>query len=149
MGVQPLPLCELDHPVGDLFQRLGAVVEEAAALDEVVHPQRAGEPGGAAGGQGVVRPGEIVPQRLRHMPAEEDAAGIPDAGQQREGIRDRELQMLGRDEVCDLDRLLEAVGQDDLAVVVNARRRNLPAGQRRELPLELLGDRLRQRPRCR
>ena len=54
MGVQALALGKIGNAGCHLAQRLAGVIEETGLLHKVVHTQRAGEAGRAAGGQGVV-----------------------------------------------------------------------------------------------
>ena len=57
VGLQALLAGEGGDLVLNRLQGGGGVVGELGLLHEVVHAQGAGEPGGAAGGQGVVGPG--------------------------------------------------------------------------------------------
>ena len=118
-------------------QRLARVVDEAGFFDEVVDAQRAGKPRGAAGGQRVVGPGEVVAQCFGHVFAQKDAAGVLDAAQHGEGVVDADLKVLGRDDVGGLDGFVHIVGDDDLAVGVDAGARDLGARQLRDLDFQL------------
>ena len=104
VGVQTLPLGKIGNAGGNLAQRLPGVVKKAGFLDEVVHAQGAGEAGGAAGGQGVVGACEVIPQRLGHVAAQEDAARVLDLVQHAERVFHTDFQMLGCNDVAGLNR---------------------------------------------
>ena len=127
--------------VGDaalnLAQSLAGVVDKAGFLDEIVHAQRAREPRSAAGGQGVVRPGKVIAQRLGHILAEEDAARVLHRVENRKRVIHADFQMLRRDDVDGLNRLVHIIGHDDFAVGVHAGAGNGGAWQLRNLHLQL------------
>ena len=146
MGVQALPLGKIRNAGGNGLQRLAGVIQKAGLLHKVVHAQRAGEAGRAAGGQGVVGPGEVIAQRLRDVPPQEDAARIFDLVQHAEGVLHADFQVLGCDDVAGFNGLVEVGAEDDLAVVVHAGPGNGGAGQLGNLNFQLrlhgLGQRL-------
>ena len=84
----------------------------------------------AAGGQHVVRPGDIIADRFGRMAAEEHAARMADLGEQRFGIVDRELDMFGGKAVGQGRRLgQQVVDHDDHAVLVPAVARGHAGGR--------------------
>ena len=86
-------------------------------LEEVVDPERAGEAGRAVGGQHVVGPGEVVADRRRRVGAAEHGAGVAHERQQRLGVGDEQLEVLGGDGVGDVDGLLGSVAQHRVAAL--------------------------------
>src|SRR3546814_1199437 len=74
----------------------------------------------ARGRQHVVRAGDIVADRLRRMPAEEDRAGMADAAGERPRLLDGQLQMLRGDAVDAIRRLRKIANDDDGPVPVPA-----------------------------
>ena len=120
MGGQALPLGKVGYLVGYLGQGVTGVVGELGLLHEIIHRQRGGEAGGAAGGQGVVGACEVVAQSLGAVLAHEDGACVLDLVQIVEGVVHAQLQMLGSDLVGDVNGQHEvSFGYDDLAVLVN------------------------------
>ena len=55
----------------------------------------------------MVRAADIVADHFRRVAADEDGAGIADAGEQRVGIGDGEFQMLGGDAVGERHGVLQ------------------------------------------
>src|SRR5699024_10768400 len=94
-------------------------------------------PCGAAGGQGVVGSGEVVAQRLGDVPAQEDAAGVFDLAQHRKGVLHADFQVLGSDDVADLNGLAQILADNNLAVVVHAGPGNGRPGQLGDLDFQL------------
>ena len=87
----------------------------------------------------MVRPGHVIPQRLRTVAAEEDGAGVSHPAQNLHRFFHADLQMFRSDEIRDLQRHVQgAVGQDDHPVVLQRRARDLPARQNGQLLFQLL-----------
>ena len=103
-------------------------LDPGGALEEVEHRQAGGEAGGAPGRQHVVRPGDVVAQRLRAPGAEEGRAGVADAGEQRLRVGGHDLQVLGRQPVGQRRRLVPVAHQDDGAVRAASLRRRWRRG---------------------
>ena len=137
MGVQALALGKIGNAGCHLAQRLAGVVEKAGLLHKVVHTQRAGEAGRAAGGQGVVGACKVIAQGLGHIAAQEDAARVFDLVQHPEGVLHADLQMLRRNDVAGLNGLVQVGADDDLPVVVHAGAGNGGTGQLGDLHLQL------------
>src|SRR5262245_23530481 len=95
------------------------VVDQARALDEVLHREPGGEPRRGAGGQDVVRPRQVVADDLGGVRAQEDRAGVADGREPPERVGDRQLQVLGREAVGDLHRLRQVPGHDHRPVVAD------------------------------
>ena len=137
MGVQALALGKIGNAGCHLAQRLAGVVEKAGLLHKVVHTQRAGEAGRAAGGQGVVGACKVIAQGLGHIAAQEDAARVFDLVQHAEGVLHAHFQMFRCNDVAGFNGLVQVGAEDDLAVVVHAGAGNGGAGQLRDLHLQL------------
>ena len=86
---------------------LPVAAEQRGALEEVVDGEPGGEAGGAAGRQDVVRPADIVADHLGRVGPEEDRAGVPDLPGQRLRPRADQLEMLRRQRIDQLGRLLD------------------------------------------
>ena len=54
----------------------------------------------------MVRPGDVIPERLRRVAAEEDRAGVADPGRKLVRGLGLDLEMLGRDQVAFLFSLV-------------------------------------------
>ena len=135
--------------LGEMRPRLdkaaGGVLDHAEPLHEVFRRQRGGEARGTAGGQHVVRARHVVPHHLRRVAPEKDGARAAHPREQRLRLGHRELQVLRRESVRHVHRLGEAPGEHESAVGSERARRDLPAGQGRELPGRLLLDGVEQR----
>ena len=88
----------------------------ARPLQEVVHAQGGAEAGGAGGGQGVIGARDIVAQRDRGIGTDEDRARVLHLGGERRRIGGDQLEVLGREVVGHLHRLVQ-VGHDHDAAV--------------------------------
>ncbi len=82
-------------------------------LHEVGDGETAADARGAGGGQDVIGTGGVIAGGFRTVGADEDAAGMTDAGEQR--CR-RECEVLGREAVGDFDGFVERADEDDGAV---------------------------------
>ena len=80
-------------------ERLAVELEDRGALHEVEHAEARGEAGAARGRQHVVGARHVVADHLGRVGAEEDRAGVADAGGQRFGIAGGDLEVLGGDAV--------------------------------------------------
>ena len=78
MGGKPLLPGKKVHILINLPQGILCIVRKCGFVDKIIHRQRAGEPGRPAGRQGMVRPGQIISQRLRTILAQKDRSGIFD-----------------------------------------------------------------------
>ena len=76
----------------------------------------AGEARAAAGRQHVVGPGDIIADRFGRVPAEEHAAGVADLREQRLGIVDRQLDVLGGEAIGERRGFGQVRDHDDHAV---------------------------------
>ena len=68
-----------------------------------------------------------------------------DLAQPLEGIVHAQLQMLGSDLVGDIDDDVQIIGDNDLAVIVDRRARDLPAVEQGYLLLQFITNSLRKR----
>ena len=113
MGLQPFGAgqrgCHLRQMVGARGRRLN----QAAALLEVIDPQRRREAWRTHGGQHVAGSGAVVAQRLAAPAAHEDRPRMADVGQQPIHIAHRQLQVLGCHAVHQLGRLLHRAHMDE------------------------------------
>src|SRR5882672_9473121 len=142
VGAQALDLGErLD--VGALgAQRRRVVLDDGGALDEVGDAERREEARAAARGQHVARPRHVVAHRLGRVRPEEERARRRDLLADGARVAQRELGVLGREQVHDPYDLVDAVDDDERAVVPQRRLGDLAPGQVLDLPLELGGDAL-------
>ncbi len=86
-------------------------------LDELVGGKGACVTRGAAGGQRVVRAGNVVADGLGGPLAHEDGAGVADGAELLHGAVEVQLKMLGRDDVDGLNGLGHGVADDDEPLV--------------------------------
>jgi hypothetical protein len=114
-------------------------------VDEVVDAEWRAEARRSAGRQHVIRPGDVVPERFGNMSAEKHRAGVAHARQPPLGALDAELEVLRRDRVGHVDRVLESVDDEDRAEPGQRAPRRLAPRQLGQLPLDLVGHRLCQR----
>ena len=75
----------------------GVALDDRGALDEVEQGKARLEPRRPAGGQNMVRTGDIVAQRLWSISAQENRAGVPDAVGERFRDLDGELDVFRGD----------------------------------------------------
>ena len=94
--------------------------------------QRRLEPSGAARGQHVIRPGDVIAERGGGRRTHKQAAGIPHPVRKRLGLLADELEMLGGDRLGDPERGPHVVRLDQLGLPVRA------------MPLESGRDRVEQ-----
>ena len=93
----------------------------------------------------MVGTGEIVAERFGAVLAEEHGTGVLHAVEVVERVVQTQLQMLGRDGVGNVDRLRDAVDEQDRAVMLDRIAGDLAAFELRDLPLELRRDALCER----
>ncbi|ENN87541.1 hypothetical protein RHSP_44317 [Rhizobium freirei PRF 81] len=136
MCVQPLGIGERDRRRPECTKLLRPEPQDRGALDEVKHRKAGGEACGAGRRQHMVRAADIIADHFRRVSADEDGAGVADTGEQRLGIVDRKLQMLGRDAVGKRNGLLQLGNQDDRAEIAPACGRRLRAAELLQLPLD-------------
>ena len=86
----------------------------------------------------MVRPGQIVAQGFGRVASEKHRARVLHLLKQGEGFVHVQLQVLGCDLVCDLERLVKVVDQNDLSVVFNGGIGDRKARQELYLPVDLL-----------
>src|SRR5699024_8752851 len=96
VGGQALGVGERDHGGRDLLEGRLVVVHHVDTAQERLHAQPRGVPGGAGGGQDVVGAGRVVPERDGRVGADEDRAGVADAGGVGGRIPGLDLEVLGR-----------------------------------------------------
>jgi hypothetical protein len=82
-------------------QRLAVALDHVHQPQEGEHGQAAGVPRGPAGGQHVVRAGQVIPERDRRVPAGEHRARVGHPGRQLGRVPGLDLQVLGRPGVAD------------------------------------------------
>src|SRR5699024_3594378 len=113
------------------------VVDDVDAAEEGLHAQAAVEARAAAGGQHVVGAGGVVAQAHGAVGADEDRAGIGDAGGRGGGVGGLDLQVLGAVGVDHREALVEVGDEHDAALLTAQRvvdavavpgRGNLPGG---------------------
>ncbi len=109
VGRQVLGTAERVDVRGGRGERGRRALHDVDAAQEGQHRQPAGVPGGAAGGQHVIRPGEVVAERHGGVRAHEDGAGVADPGRQGAGIVGLDLQVLRRPGVGDGESGVEVV----------------------------------------
>ena len=107
MRVEPFGLGQRDRRRRQRRNCSGAELQDRGALHEIEHRQAGREARRARRRQHVVGAADIVADRLRRVAAEEDRAGIADPGQERLGVVDGELDMLGGDAVDQRHGLVE------------------------------------------
>ncbi|MPN44104.1 hypothetical protein SDC9_191665 [bioreactor metagenome] len=119
-----------------LFREVGIL----RPLYKIVHAKRTRKPRGAARRQGMVRPREIISQRLRAVVAKKDGARVLHIRETPLRLGNTEFEVLRREFVDKVKRAKQIVCHDDLAVLLNRRAGNLLARKRFELPLNLRAD---------
>ncbi len=102
----------------ELLRALGADLDDAGALDEVVHPQRRGEPGRARSGQDMVGPGAVVAERLGGVGAEKQRASVLERGHILMRVLRGNLQVFRRDTVGQFASLRHVAHADERTAAV-------------------------------
>ena len=108
-------------------QTSGRIAYDRRAFDEIVDRKRAGEEGGAARRQRVIRAGHIVAKRLGAPGPHEDRTRVTDTTQKPESILAVKLKVLRRHRVHRVDRRGYVRGDDDGPLVVERSARDLLA----------------------
>ncbi len=98
-------------------QRARRGLDYTGSLEEIVSTQRRGETGGAAGRQNVIGAGQIVAERRRADRADERPHLRLTLREPSRGMADIELQMLGRDSIGQLERLIKIAHHHDRAAL--------------------------------
>ena len=115
MGLQALAVGQLGGDRPKHLRSAFADLDQAAALDEVIHAQRRAEARRARGRQHMVRPGAVVAQALAGEGAEEDRTGMAQQRLPAVRIARADLQVLRRDAVADRAGLFHAARVDQRA----------------------------------
>ncbi len=100
-----------------LLELFLCVVQEAAALDEGIHAQGAGELRGSRGGQDVVGPAIVVANGFTGVVAQEDTSGVTNLAKPVHGVFHHEFQMFRGDLVGNLEALVHGLAEDAPAIV--------------------------------
>ena len=116
MRVQPLRLGERHGGRADGGQAFAVTLDERAALEEIEDAEAGGEPCAAPRRQHVIGAGDIIADRFRGEPSEENGSGVADPPGEPVGIVEGQFQMLGGEPVDQRRRLVEAVDDDDATV---------------------------------
>src|SRR6266576_3954319 len=97
MRVESLGFRETDRRRRENAKARGVAADDRRALHEIENAEPGGKAGAARGRQHMVRPGDVITDRLRGIAPEEDRAGVMYLRRERVGILDRQLEMLARD----------------------------------------------------
>ena len=127
MGGEVLGLGQGDDLILHPLQVLPAILQHAGLFHKGVHRQGGEESGGAAGGQHVVRPCHVVPQRLRGIAAQEDGPGIMYQLQHSAGVLCDDLHVLRGHLICQSGAGLQVGADDGAAEVPQGLLHDLPA----------------------
>ena len=93
----------------------------------------------------MVGPCKIVAERLGGIAAEEDRPGVADLGHDRKGISGDDLKVLGRDRVGRFYKVIQAVADEDIAVICKGFLNDLFSGEHLQKSVDLVGNRLCER----
>ncbi len=117
MGVEAFGARKRFDGVTEGFEAISVDVDDVEILHEVAHRERAGEPSGAIRGQHVARSSYIVAERGGRIRPTKDRTSVPDERQEGIVVGRLELEVLGRNEICNRHCLLRRPTDDS-----NARR---------------------------
>src|SRR5882762_7137239 len=99
MRIEPLCRGEADRRRGERGEARSIAADDRAALHEIEDAEAGGETRAARRRQYVVRPGDVIADRLGGVAAEENRAGVVHPGGESVGLLDRQFEMLGSDPV--------------------------------------------------
>src|SRR5437660_3458975 len=134
---QALHLREPDTRLAERLEVVAVEAQDAHSLEERVHAKRRREPGRARRWQRVIRARCIVAQRYGRVGPDEDGSRVVHLCRETIGVGGDDEQVLWREIIGDVDRLVHSAGHDDAAVGLTDDRRPL---QSHEQALELFFD---------
>ena len=118
--------------------------DDGGFFEEILHAQRRVEASRAAGREGVVWAGDVVPDGLGSVAPQEDRSGMANSGEEAHGVFGDHFEVLGGDLVHQIDCLIHVAGNNDRPPLLDRRAGNgLPREGTKE-PFDRLAHRSRQ-----
>src|SRR5207237_8138109 len=120
---QALHLREPDTRLAERLEVVAVEAQDAHSLEERVHAKRRREPGRARRWQRVIRARCIVAQRYGRIGPDEDGSRVVHLCRETLGVGGDDEQLIWRELIGDVDRLVHSAGHDDAAVALTDDRR--------------------------
>ena len=115
--MEPFAFGQGDHGGAGGLKRGLVEADQACVAQEGFDAQGTTESGGAAGGEGVVGPGQVIPYGLWSPGPKKDGPGVADVFGQGFGMFHQQLKVLGGEAVTEAGRSFKVCADHDQAPI--------------------------------